>query len=63
MVGKYTNIQNNFNLGRNVVCISFIRDSGEQDDDFGYDDVRMSQQCMEFIQLTGYATQFKYQKV
>uniref|UniRef100_A0A183DMI5 Mediator of RNA polymerase II transcription subunit 13 n=1 Tax=Gongylonema pulchrum TaxID=637853 RepID=A0A183DMI5_9BILA len=44
------------------LCLSLIRDTGEQEN-IGWEDVLTARQYMEYIDLSGYATQFKYQKV
>ncbi|VDM95707.1 unnamed protein product [Thelazia callipaeda] len=47
---------------RSALCISLIRDVGDHENT-GYDDVYTARQCMNYIKLSGYATQFKYQKI
>ncbi|MCP9261385.1 hypothetical protein DINM_004755 [Dirofilaria immitis] len=46
---------------RSALCLSLIRDTGDQEN-IGSEDVRTARQYMEYIDLSGYATQFKYQK-
>uniref|UniRef100_A0A7I4KSV5 GH09271p, putative n=1 Tax=Brugia malayi TaxID=6279 RepID=A0A7I4KSV5_BRUMA len=47
---------------RSALCLSLIRDTGDQEN-IGSEDVRTARQYMEYIDLSGYATQFKYQKI
>uniref|UniRef100_A0A915Q0X1 SLC12A transporter C-terminal domain-containing protein n=1 Tax=Setaria digitata TaxID=48799 RepID=A0A915Q0X1_9BILA len=45
-----------------ALCLSLIRDTGDQEN-IGSEDVRTARQYMDYIDLPGYATQFKYQKI
>uniref|UniRef100_A0A0R3RS21 SLC12 domain-containing protein n=1 Tax=Elaeophora elaphi TaxID=1147741 RepID=A0A0R3RS21_9BILA len=47
---------------RSALCLSLIRDTGDQEN-IGSEDVRTARQYMDYIDLSGYATQFKYQKI
>ncbi|VDK70078.1 unnamed protein product [Litomosoides sigmodontis] len=47
---------------RSALCLSLIRDTGDQEN-IGSEDVRTIRQYMDYIDLSGYATQFKYQKI